>query len=921
MPLTTGTRLGPYEILNPLGAGGMGEVYRARDTKLNRNVALKVLPEAFILDPDRLARFKREAQVLASLNHPNIAAIYGLEESTDVQPPSQSSGEPGRSSKSVVRALVLELVEGPTLADRLAQGPIPVDEALPIARQIAEALEAAHEQGIIHRDLKPANIKLKVRGAPPPRTEDGRLERGLPAADVADCTVKVLDFGLAKALAPEGASATADVTDSPTITSPAMTQMGIILGTAAYMSPEQAKGRQADKRSDIWAFGAVLYEILSGQRAFKGDDNSDTLAAVLRADPVWNALPPDTPQTIHRLLRRCLQKDPKRRLQHVGDVRLELDEVEQGESERPSSAATPWRRRVWPLVAAAAVGAVVVGLTAWMLAPQPVAGPLMRFAIQVPASTLMTGGGAGGLAFSPDGRTLVYGLTYSARSGILPGLVKRRLDDFSVEAVRGTEGGAWPFFSPNGAWLGFFAGGKLKKVPADGGLAVTICDAPVNARATWGEDGAIIVARTHLYRVPENGGTLDLILESSGSEQFSQPELLPGSKALLVLTRVPPSVGRIEVVDLRTRARHTLIEGSTPRLAATGDLLFARQGGIWATRFDSKRLAVVGTPVPIVESVRLVEGEALFAASRDGSLAYLPGTAEVRSMVWLDRTGKPTPALDEQLAFLYPRLSPNGERLAVSVTKGSQLDLWTFELKRGSGLRLTTDGNNRRSVWSPDGSQIAFFSLPATPGPSVDQDLYVVPSTGGKPKRLLARPGPQWPDSWSPDGRFLVFEDGPGGASRDLWLLPFGGDPRPIAVTPYNERGAMFSPDGRWLAFVSDESGRSEVYIQPFPGPASKVPISNNGGLQPVWAKSGRELYYREGDSLMAVPVQLDPLRIAAGRRLFDFPGAIYNADAFVADYDVAADGRVLAVRRDTRAVEELHVVLNWTEELRRALR
>jgi len=891
--LTPGTRLGGYDVLAAIGAGGMGEVYRARDTRLNRDVALKVLPDAFTRDPDRLARFRREAQLLASLNHPNIAAIYGFEESN----PSTGSGQAPStgSGQAAVGALVLELVEGPTLADRLAHGPIPMEEGLPIARQITEALESAHEVGIVHRDLKPSNIKVRPDG-----------------------TVKVLDFGLAKALEPI-ADTTRHVTDSPTITSPAMTQSGIVLGTAAYMSPEQAKGRPADKRSDVWAFGAMLYEMLSGQRPFKGDDIADTLAAVLRAEPAWTALPPDTPQAIHRLLRRCLQKDPKRRLQHIGDVRLELAEVGEGDSRDPVIAAVPSRRRLWPIVAAAAVSAVVVGLTAWRLTPQSVAGPVRRFAIQIPASALITGR-AGGIAFSPDGRTLVYGFIYSAGSGMLPGLVKRPLDGLNVEPVRGAEGGTWPFFSPDGAWIGFFADGKIKKVPAGGGVAVTICDVPGNARATWGDDDTIVVARTHLYRVPASGGTLDRILDS-GNEQFSQPEFLPGSKAVLVRTRMPPAVGRIEAVDLQTRARHTLVDGSTPKLAASGDLLFIRQGGIWATKFDSRRLEVVGTAVPLVESVRLFESEAMFAASRDGSLAYLPGAGEARaSMVWLDRTGKATPALDEELAFLYPRLSPDDKRVAVSVSKGSVLDLWIFDLERGSGSRLTTEGNNRRNVWSPDGSQIAFFSVPTTPEQGVDQDLYVMPSTGGKPKRLLARPGPQWPDSWSPDDRFLIFEDGPGGSSRDLWVLPFGEDPRPLFTTRFNERGAEFSRDGQWLAFVSDESGRSEVYVAPFPGPGPKTPVSNNGGLQPVWAKNGRELFYREGDSLMSVPIQLNPLRVAAPRKLFDFPGALYNSDNFVPDYDVTKDGRFLAVRRDRAAVEEIHVVLNWGDELRRAL-
>ncbi len=561
------------------------------------------------------------------------------------------------------------------------------------------------------------------------------------------------------------------------------------------------------------------------------------------------------------------------------------------------------------------MGAALTAMTAWSLAPSPVDRPSSRFAIQIPSSApLLAGrfGLAGGLALSPDGRAIVY----STGSG----LVSRQLDAMTVEPVRGAEGGAWPFFSPDGAWIGFFADGKIKKVPARGGLAVTICDTPANARAAWGDDDTIVVARTHLFRVAASGGALEKIVDAGG-EQFSEPEFLPGSNAVLVRARMPPAPGRIEAIDLQTRTRHPLLEGSTPRLAAGGELVFARDQRIWATRFDAKRLAVDGTPVPIVESVGVVDTEALYATSRDGTLIYLASSGEAdASIVWLDRTGKTTAAVDDQRNFRFPRLSPDGKQVAVSVASGSSLDLWTFDLERGSRLRLTTDGSNRRTVWSPDGTQIAYFSLPSEPGQGADQDLYVVPSAGGAAKRILTRPGPQWPDSWSPDGRFLIFEDGATGVTRDLWLLPFGEDPRPLVASRFSERGAAFSPDGRWIAFVSDESGRAEVYIQPFPGPGPKIPVSNEGGLQPVWGKSGRELYYRAADALMEVPVRLNPLQVNAARKLLDLPRALYGFDQFTPDYDVAADGRFLAIRRDASAADEITVVLNWTQELRRAL-
>ena len=734
-------------------------------------------------------------------------------------------------------------------------------------------------------------------------------------SDVTDCTVKVLDFGLAKALDPM-VDGSGTVLSSPTITSPALTQMGVVLGTAAYMSPEQAKGRPADQRSDVWAFGAVLFEMLSGERPFKGDDVADTLAAVLRAEPAWSALPENTPNAIRRLLRRCLQKDPKRRFQHIGDVRLELVEVEEGDPLHKETPTTRSRRRVWPLVAAAAAGVIATSGTAYYLRPALAIPAVTRFTVPI-FTTLNPTGRGGGVAFSPDGRTLVLGV-----GGASPGLVKRRLDDVTLEPLRGGEGGAWPFYSPKGDWIGFFAGAKLKKVPSTGGAAIDICDVPANARGAWGDDDTIVVARPHLFRVPASGGTLEKVLDG-GDEHFSQPEFLPASKAILVQTRVPPAAGRIEVIELETRARHTVTEGAAPKLAPTGELLFSRQGRIWGMTFDVRQFRGVGAPKTVVDSVRTtLDGEAVYAISSEGSLAYLPGRGDpLGTIVWLDNSGKAAPAFDVERAFVYARLSPDEKRIAVSVSSHSGLDLWMYDLERRSGTRLTLEGNNRRTVWSPEGTQIAFFSLPSIPAPGASQELFVMPSTGGQSKVLLTSPGPQWPDSWSPDGRFLIFDTGITGDSRDLWVLPLGGEARPLIATRFNERGGVFSPNGEWFAFTSDQSGLSEVYVAPFPGPGQPMPISTDGGIEPVWSKSGRELFYRKGDSLMSTQIQLKPFRAAVPQKLFDFPVATYGVDFYYASYDVAKDGRFLAIRRgQASAGEEIHVIINWTEDLRRTL-
>ena len=854
----------------------MGEVYRARDTKLNRDVALKTLPATLAADPDYLARFKRESQLLASLNHANIAAVYGFEDADSVH------------------AIAMELVEGEDLAERIAREPIPVGEALAIARQLADALETAHEHGIVHRDLKPANIKLRPDG-----------------------TVKVLDFGLAKALDPAAASGVSAML-SPTLSMHA-TQAGVILGTAAYMSPEQARGRVVDRRADIWAFGAVLYEMLTGRRAFEGETVSDSLAYVITKEPDWAALPASVPSGLSRLLARCLTKDPRMRLRDIGEARVAIDELGRIPADEKSPAAIPtrsvpaWRRAV-PWVVALVASLAAAG--AWLPSPAPAPAPVRRFTVQLPRGQSLQTGRTFDLVLSPDGGTIVA-------SG-LPGtgsLIRRRLDSLEFELIPGTEGGAAPFFSPDGAWIAFFANGELKRVPVNGGLASTICKA--TGRGSWGDDDTIAFADgTNVYTVTANGGTPRIVAKAEGTDSLSYPQMIPRSRALLVQrfksTTQFDDTSRIEVVHLETGVSQVLLEGSSPQVAPGGELLFRRRGGLWAVPFDAERLAVKGTPVPLVASVRSVGPGSVYSIARDGSLAYMAGAIADSSLVWIDRTGKSTPALTARGSFQSPRLSPDGTRVVVSVSEEpTGTDLWMYEFARGTRLKVTTNGRSRRTVWSPDGQRLAFYSTP----PKGDQDLFVVPTVGGEPARLLERPRPQYPSSWSPDGRFLLFEELEAAAMRrDVWVLPADEAPKPVIVTGSYERGAVFSPDGGHIAYVSDESGRPEVYVQPFPGPGSKVIVSLNGGLQPVWSRDGKELFYREDDWLVSAAIQPSPFRVLSAQRLVELQADLYNLDVNFADYDVAADGRFIAVRRENFSGDAIHVVLNWTAELAKAL-
>ena len=734
MALTVGDRLGHYNVTALIGEGGMEQVYRATDTQLGRDVALKILPDAFAADPDRLARFQREAHVLASLNHPNIAAIYGIERSEDTQ------------------ALVLELVEGPTLADRISKGPIPLDEALPIAKQIAEALEAAHEAGVIHRDLKPANIKVR---------EDG--------------TVKVLDFGLAKALDParEG-----DPSQSPTLTA-AATQLGVIMGTAAYMSPEQARGKPVDKRSDIWAFGVVLYEMLTGTRPFQGEDVSLTLASVMKSDVNVQVLPAALPETLRTVIRQCLQKDPKRRIRDVGDLQLAMEGAfETAVSATAEPTAAPrlqlWQRPV-PVALAVLLVAIITGLAVWSLtrpAPPPPA-LVTRFPIPLVAGQSFAPPGRQLVAISPDGSDVVYATT--------TGLWRRPVDQLEAIQVPGTEGAREPFFSANGQSIGFWTLGQLKKVSVSGGAPVTIADLPRNVGGfRWGADDRILFSQgsAGIWRVPGTGGTPEVVIEVGAGERAHGPQLLPGGEWVL-FTLQSAGVGawdlaQIVVESLVTGDRAVVIEGGRDaRYVASGHLVYASNGVLLAVPFDVGSRQVTGGPVPLVDGVRMATGNpgaaaAHFSMSTNGSLVYLPGLTGGggNTLVWVDREGG-----EEPLVGIDPgdydsvRVSPDGARLAL--TRGSPRDIWTYDVARGTTSPVTTDASDDWvPLWTPDGQRLVFTS---------DRSLVSKAADGtGEADRVLARDGDLFADAWLPDGVTLVFTETTTGVGNMGVLSPEG---------------------------------------------------------------------------------------------------------------------------------------------------
>jgi eukaryotic-like serine/threonine-protein kinase len=891
MTLASGVRLGPYEIVSAVGAGGMGEVYRARDTKLNRDVAVKVLPTPFAADPDRLARFQREAQVLASLNHPNIAQIHGLEESEGV------------------RALVMEFVEGPTLADRIAAETVgggkaarglPLNEALAIARQIMDALEAAHEQGIIHRDLKPANVKVRPDGA-----------------------VKVLDFGLAKALTEPG-SASGALSQSPTLTSPAATRVGVILGTASYMSPEQARGRAVDKRTDIWAFGCVLYEMLTGRRTFGGEDVTEVMGAVIHKEPDWRALDASTPATVRNTLRRCLEKDPKERLRDIGDVRLALaGAFDSGEGQAATTPQPAWRR-VAALAIAALVASAATGALVWFFTrPEPAAiGVPVRFSLS-PAPAAQLGQF---LVLSPNGGALAF---FAADSGTVRlWLHSLETGDTQVLTRAGTVSGA-PFWSADGRFIGYTGEGKLKKIDPSGGPPEVISDAPAAfAGGTWSQDDIVVFAEAQrgLMRVAAAGGTptpLTIVDPQRKETSHSGPWFLPGGRRFLYLrSSSDPGnagiyVGAIDAKPEEQNLTRLLAAQQNPLYAAphgtdTGHLLFMREGTLFAQAFDPDRLKLSGEIVRIADQVGTGAGGTasygFFSVSASGALAYRHGQSGTGSVVWVSHAGQEAAPIATALDRPQnPRLSPDGHKLALIVGT----DVWVYDIDGRPPIRLTFGGGAFSPLWTPDGRRIVYeggnvaVALPAD-------------GSGGTPEPMSPVKGHFHPYGWTSDGQIiLVSLPGP---TQTNDIVKFSvrdkGDVQVVVATPANEGffGTAVSPDGRWLAYVSDQTGRPEIWVRPYPGPGPAIRISPNGGVEPVWARTGRELYYREQNRLMATAVNAGPeFNFKPATPLFE---TRYVHAGQPPTYDVGADGRFVMIKAESSVGPPFNIVLNWAAGL-----
>ena len=870
MPLNPGDRVGPYVIGDRIGAGGMGEVYRAADSKLKRDVAIKVLPEALAGDPERAARLEREAHLLASLNHPNIASIHGLEVSEGMQ------------------CLILELIEGDTLAERLERGAVPIEEVVRVGVQIASALEAAHERGIIHRDLKPANIKV---------TPDG--------------TVKVLDFGLAKVFETEGGEQSAELSLSPTMTA-AATRVGVILGTAAYMSPEQSRGRTVDKRADIWAFGVILFEMLSGRQLFGGETVSDTLASVLKSDPEWDRIPDDTPAVLRSLTRRCLERDPRRRLRDIGEARIVLEDIAAGrvsdEATREEAPAA-LRRGLSP----AAIGAALIlvmalaGAAAWFFKPAPRA-MLRKF--EIPLEDL----NRRSVAIAPDGGTIAY----TTREG----LWLRRLDKLEAQPIPDTDGAELPFWAPDGTELGYAAHNRLWKIGIGGGESSLISELPgtlVNgAGASWGEDGQIALAYGGgaMFVVPARGGDFKMIIEPDTAlddDHFHEPHWLPNGAGLLFTIHRGGNKGTDTLALFHDGQRKNLLQlpGQTiwrPVYSSTGHILYRRQpnnGGLWALPFSLSTIETAGEPFIVAPDGNTP------SVSADGTLVFVPGSGGgLEQLAWLDRQGEVQELVGQpQEGMLFVSLSPDGDRVAVTGHENENFDIWVHDLARSAKTRLTfDDGGEFNPAWSPTGDRIVY---------GVGDGLAISASDGtGEPRKLT---GNGRNPSFSPDGGTIIYGKPTSDSNSDIWIRSADGEGEETLFLQTNadEWGARISPDGRYVAYVSDESGREEIYLKRFPSGDGKWQASVNGGVWPIWSRDGGELIYRWNYQMKAVSVKTaQALTLGTPKELF----AADDSQLRVRPrrYDVALDGpRLIGVQSLDEDADQagIKVILNWFVE------
>ena len=880
----------------------MGEVYRARDSKLGRDVAIKILPEQFVADGERVARFEREAQLLAALNHPHIGTIYGLEQS------------------DATRFLVLELVDGESLATRIERGPVPFAEARRLARQIVDALETAHDKGIVHRDLKPANIML-----------------------TADGVVKVLDFGLAKHDAPVTSGQSGGLTHSPTLTLQA-TQAGVILGTAAYMSPEQAKGRAADKRSDVWAFGCVFYEMLTASGPFSADDLSETLAYVITREPDWTRLPTDVPVAVRALLKRCLDKDRKTRIADISTVRYVMDDATDAAHQGGATHAPTGAGRSATLALAGAAIAIAAALATWVVLRPRVATPHppIRLSVELGADMAVAPLGAN-IQISPDGQTLAF---VGQKDGGVPQLYVRRLDQLQATMLAGTDDANNPFFSPDGTWVAFFAARKLKKIATTGGAVITLCDAPAGRGGTWAEDGTIVFLPANgpgvsLVRVPSAGGTPEQLL-SLGEGEVTQrwPQMLPSGKGVLyTASNVASGFGNANIVvqPLPSGARRVVLRrGLYARYLPSGHLVYVQDGTLFAAPFDLDRLETSGPSVPVLEGVASnasggSAGAAQLSVSGNGTLAYLAGVSISSGfpVSWVDRAEKVSTLRAAPAVWTNPAFSPDGRRLALEIMDSTS-NLWVYDLARDTLERLTFDASDSaRPVWTPDGRRITFA---ATRADSPAFNLFWRPADGtGEVQRLTEGKNLQFPVSWHPSGRFLAFTEIRPGTSEDLMILPMEGNetsgwkpgtPSAFLATGAAEMEPTFSPDGRWIAYSSQEAGKMDVYVRPFPGPGGKWLISNDGGFYPMWSRGRRELFFVSADQhIMMVPYTVEADSFRAGKPQ-PWSNVRFVARQRQRSVDLHPDGDRFAIAAAASAAptkqDKVVLILNFFDELNR---